>query len=355
MNHQYIDRRTQQVCNERLYGDLLVRALYSPSTERSNLLTSAASSRWTSNMLSMLSYNTLVAGKWSGLVKFLDEAEVDLSECVDEPDSLNTAQKVFERKIKYWDQRPMPDDPASVVCPADARVIVGSLSETSTVFIKEKFFDFRELLSIDRSRWLDAFADGDFAVFRLTPEKYHYVHVPVSGQVVDFYEMNGRYHSCNPHATVSLITPYSKNRRVVTIQQTDIAGGAHLGLVAIIEVVALMVGRVEQRYSEDKYHFPRPILPGMFLKRGQPKSLFQPGSSTVLLLFQKGRVEFAPDLISNRFRHDVASRFSLGFNQTIVETDVAVRSLLAQPFASKVANAATATVGRPFLRKAPLF
>lgn len=104
--------------------------------------------------------------------------------------------------------------------------------------------------------------------------KYTHRHLPVSGQVVDFYEMNGRYHSCNPHATVSLITPYSKNRRVVTILQTDIAGGPHLGLVAIIEVVALMVGRVEQRYSEDKYHFPRPILPGMFLKRGPAEKYF---------------------------------------------------------------------------------
>src|SRR5262249_41725414 len=269
--------------------DLLVRALYSPSIERAHVLTSAASSRWASTMLSLLSYNTLVSGKWSGLDKFLDESDVNLSECVDEPESLDTAQKVFERKIKYWDQRRMPDDPASVVCPADARVIVGSLSETSSVFIKEKFFDFQELLSVDRFRWLEAFAEGDFGVFRLTPEKYHYVHVPVSGQVVDFYEMTGRYHSCNPHATVSLITPYSKNRRVVTVLQTDVAGGSHIGLVAIIEVVALMVGRVEQRYSDDRYRFPRPVLPGMFLKRGQPKSLFRPGSSTVILLFQKNR------------------------------------------------------------------
>lgn len=331
MNHQYIDRRTQQVRNEQLYGDSLVRALYSPSVERPSVLTAAASSRWTSNMLSMLSYNTLMAGKWTGLGEFLQQSAVDLTECVDAPESLNTPQKVFERQIRFWDHRPLPPNPAAVVCPADARVIVGSLRETSTIFIKEKFFDFEELLSADRSRWLHAFTRGDFAVFRLTPEKYHYVHVPVSGQVVDFYEIDGRYHSCNPQATVSLITPYSKNRRVVTILETNVPGGSHIGLVAIIEVVALMVGRVEQRYSDERYDHPRSILPGMFLKRGQPKSLFRPGSSTVILLFQEDRVEFANDLVSNRFRHDANSRFSLGFNQTIVETDVAVRSLLAAP------------------------
>lgn len=329
MTHQYIDRHTQQVCNERLYGDRLVRALYSPSVERPNLLTSAASSRWASSMLSMLSYNTLMAGKWTGLVEFLQQSGVDLAECVAGPEALDTPQKVFERQIRFWDHRPLPDDLALAVCPADARAIVGSLRETSALFIKEKFFDFEELLSVDRSRWLDAFVHGDFAVFRLTPEKYHYVHVPASGQVIDFYEIHGRYHSCNPQATVSLITPYSKNRRVVTIVQTDVPGGSHIGLVAIIEVVALMVGRIEQRYSDEGYDCPRAIQPGMFLKRGQPKSLFRPGSSTVILLFQQGRIDFAEDLISNRFRRDITSRFSLGFNQSIVETDVMVRSSLA--------------------------
>jgi phosphatidylserine decarboxylase len=329
MSHQYIDRRTRQVCDERLYGDLLVRALYSDAFEHAPLLVSAASSRWISNALSILSYNTLMRGKGTGLKRFLRQAGVDLAECVKEPETLDTAKELFERQIRFWSCRPMPDNPAVVVCPVDSRVIVGSLRETSTIFIKEKFFDFAELLNSDRRQWLDAFRNGDFAVFRLTPEKYHYVHVPASGQVADFFEIDGRYHSCNPQATVSLITPYSKNRRVVTILQTDVPDGPHIGLIAIIEVVALMVGQIEQCYSEMHYDFPRPMLAGMFLKRGQPKSLFRPGSSTVILLFQEGRIEFARDLILNRFRKDVKSRFSLGFDQTIVETDVLVRSELA--------------------------
>src|SRR5215470_11506425 len=329
MNHQYIDRHTQQVCDEQLYGDRFVRALYSSALERPNFLISAVSSQWISNALSMLSYNTLLAGRGSSLTRFLDQTGVDLTECVEPPASLDTAQKVFERQIKFWNCRPMPTNPATIVCPADARVIVGSLRETSSIFIKEKFFDFDELLGADHSRWRFAFANGDFAVFRLTPEKYHYVHVPVAGQIVDFYEIDGRYHSCNPQATVSLITPYSKNRRVVTILQTDVPRGPQVGLVAIIEVVALMVGRVVQCYSDEEYKSPQPLLPGMFLKRGQPKSLFRPGSSTVILLFQKDRVNFVGDLILNRFRLGVQSRYSIGFDQPIVETEVAVRSALA--------------------------
>ena len=329
MSHQFVDRRTRQVCDETLYGDLIVRALYSPAIERAPLLLSAASSRWISNTLSVLSYNPLIGSKGSRLKQFLRKTGVDLAECVEQPEKLVTAKELFERQIRFWSCRTMPDNPAVVVCPADSRVIVGSLRETSTIFIKEKFFDFAELLNSDRRHWLDAFRNGDFAVFRLTPEKYHYVHVPASGQVADFYEIDGRYHSCNPQATVSLITPYSKNRRVVTILQTDVADGSHIGLIAIIEVVALMVGQVEQCYSEERYDFPCPMSAGMFLKRGQPKSLFRPGSSTVILMFQERRIEFARDLILNRFRKDVKSRVSLGFDQTIVETEVLVRSELA--------------------------
>jgi len=68
----------------------------------------------------------------------------------------------------------------------------------------------------------------------------------------------------------------------------------------MIEVVALMVGNITQCYSEVKYKQPQQILPGMFLKVGQPKSVFRPGSSTVVMLLQAGRVQFAPDLLYNQ-------------------------------------------------------
>ena len=69
----------------------------------------------------------------------------------------------------------------SELVPADAKVLVGSLSSASLLYVKEKFFDYEELLGPMNHRWLDAFRDGMLAVFRLTPEKYHYNHVPVSG------------------------------------------------------------------------------------------------------------------------------------------------------------------------------
>src|SRR4029453_17322580 len=138
-----------------------------------------------------------------------------------------------------------------------------------------------------------------FCRLRLTPEKYHYNHTPVAGVICDFYENDGDYHSCNPGPVVSLATPYSKNKRVVTVIDTNVAGGTGVGWVAMIEVVALMVGDIAQCYSETEYKDPQPAGIGMFLQRGCPKSLFRPGSSTPVLLFQNDGVEFAQYLIRN--------------------------------------------------------
>jgi len=216
-----------------------------------------------------------------------------------------------------------------VVSPADSRVIVGSVGETSVLFLKEKFFSFEELLGNDKQCWISAFEAGDFAVFRLTPDKYHYNHTPVAGRVIDFYEISGAYHSCNPSAVVKAVTPLSKNRRIVTILDTDVPDGTGVGLVAMLEVVALMIGDVVQAYSEDRYDNPRPITIGMFLKKGDPKSLYRPGSSTDVLLFQKGRIRFADDLVNNLGRPGIQSRYSVGFGRPLVETEVSVRSPIA--------------------------
>jgi len=91
-----------------------------------------------------------------------------------------------------------------IVSPADSKMMPGSLREGSMLYAKGKFFTLEELLA--KSAWIDTFNDGDFAIFRLTPDEYHYNHLPVSGIVKDFYEIDGKlsflqpffnYISCN--------------------------------------------------------------------------------------------------------------------------------------------------------------
>lgn len=329
MPHQFVDRRTGQVKTEQLFSDSLVQWLYSSVRENAPALFRLALSARASSVLGFLNYDLPLGGSFSGAMRFLRESGVNVEEFVESPASLNTMRKLFERQIRYWDCRPLPTENHVVVSPADARVLVGSFHEASSLLLKGKFFDFEELLGRDKRNWLAAFAGGAYAIFRLTPDKYHYNHTPVAGVVKDFYEVRGQYHACNPAAVVAEVTPFSKNTRTITVIDTDVKGGTGVGLVAMIEVTALMIGEVKQCYSRQRYDNPQPITTGMFVERGCPKSLYRPGSSTDVLLFQPGRIVFDADLVGNLSRHDAHSRFSLGFERALVETDVAVRSCIA--------------------------
>ena len=325
--HQYVDRKSGRLETERLYRDRLVMFFYGQVRESMPAVFRMLTSRTSTRLLGYLNYDT----HWgSGACRrFMHDNRIDLGECLDDPATFRTARQVFERKIRYRDTRPLSGDAHAVLSPADSRVLVGSLCESAPLFIKGKLFDFDELLGHDKHVWLDAFADGDYAIFRLTPEKYHYNHTPVSGRVLDCYEVDGSYHSCNPGVTIRIAAHYSKNRRVVTIIDTDVPGGTQVGIVAMIEIVALMIGEIVQCYSAEQYDDPQPMMPGMFLERGCPKSLFRPGSSTTVLMFEKARVRFSPDLIANQARPDAHSRYSFVFGRPRVETDVRVRSPIA--------------------------
>jgi phosphatidylserine decarboxylase len=327
--HQYIERMHGTVMTEELFGDRIVRFLYSHAREKAPFLFRLATSARMSSLLGLYHFDLALGPRLSGNSRFLARCGVDLDECLAPRAHFTTPRKIFERQIRYWQCRPMPQLDTAVVSPADARVALGALHPDSPLFLKDKFFNYEELLGADRYRWLETFSHGDYAVFRLTPDKYHYNHTPVSGRVADHYVLGGVYHSCNPGAVVEVVTPYSKNKRVVTIIDTDVPGGTGVGQVAMVEVVAMMIGDIVQCYSDTGYDHPLQIHPGMFLHKGQPKSLYRPGSSTDILLFEKGRVRFAGDLLAEGSRADVHSRFSLGFGRPLVEVEVRARSLIA--------------------------
>lgn len=326
LTHQYIERETACVRNEPLFADRLVNLLYSRVREAAPVLFRALTSARSSHLLSLLHYGPSHSPPLTSVDRIIRELGVDPTECLGGRKALDSPRAVFERRIRYWQTRPMPTSPAAVVAPADARMLVGSFADQTRLFIKEKFFDFDELLGADRPGWRRRFRDGQFALLRLTPEKYHYNHTPVAGRVVDLYAIEGTYHACNPGAVVAAVTPFSKNKRVVTVIDTDVPGGTGAGHVAMIEVVALMIGDIVQCYSDHRYDAPRAIRPGDFLAKGQPKSLYRPGSSVDVLVFEKGRVRFSDDIVANMFRQDAVSRYSRGFGQPLVETEVAVRA-----------------------------
>jgi phosphatidylserine decarboxylase len=329
--HQYIERANANIVPETFCGDPVISFLYSRVREDAGWLYRALTSARLTDLLGALRFDIRPASPARMRQQYARRLGIDFAECAVAPETLDTARKVFERQIRYWECRPMDADNDAIVSPDDARLLIGSLERGSSLFLKDKLFSFEDILGHDKPVWQRCFEGGDYAVLRLTPDKYHYSHVPAAGAVRDIYEVDGVFQSCHPAVVVAQATPYSKNRRTVTILETDVPGGSQIGLVAMIEVVALMIGDVVQCYSRERYEDPQPVRVGMHLERGAPKSLFRPGSSTVVLIFEPGRVRFCEDIVANRRRNNVSSHYSAAWRQPIVETDVRVRSTIAYP------------------------
>ncbi|MBN1501589.1 MAG: phosphatidylserine decarboxylase [Spirochaetes bacterium] len=328
MKHQFIRNHDGRVMDEKLYGDTIINFLYSGRRENENFFLKVFSGRIFNDLLGFMNFDMPFVSSLLNNRKFLERNGVNLDECFHSVSWFDTPRKIFERQIRFWKYRPISGRDGDIVSPSDSKVIAGSLSEKSLLLIKNKFFNVEEL--VGKSEWNELFKSGDFAIFRLTPDKYHYNHCPVSGTVVDFFELDGRYYSCNPAAVTKIVIPYSKNRRAVTVIDTDVENGSRAGVVAVIEVAALMIGDIEQYYCEKYYENPVKLTPGMHVETGCVKSRFRPGSSTVIVLFEKDRINFISEIIRNNSNTNVESRYSLAFNQNIVETEINARETFAR-------------------------
>ena len=121
MLHQYIERDSGRVVTEQLIGDRMVRLLYHEVRESSTKLFGILTSSRSSHILGMVNFDRPLLSEQT----FLESCGINLSECLDPSDHLETPRKIFERRIRYWECRPMPEDTDAVVSPADARVLVG--------------------------------------------------------------------------------------------------------------------------------------------------------------------------------------------------------------------------------------
>src|SRR4249920_1092592 len=134
--HHYIERDTGQICSERPIGDWIVNYLYSKKREEVPFVYQLLGSQWFSGFLGWVNYDFPLGQSISGIRRFLKNCAIDLSECLDKPEELDSARKVFERRIRYWQCRPMTDETSAIVSPSDSRVLMGSFKDTSTLFLK---------------------------------------------------------------------------------------------------------------------------------------------------------------------------------------------------------------------------
>ncbi|RDW92793.1 putative phosphatidylserine decarboxylase [Aspergillus mulundensis] len=219
-----------------------------------------------------------------------------------DPNAFATFEDFFIRHHKPG-SRPIfeENDPSSAICVADSRVVVyEAVAESKKIWIKGEDFSITNLV-MDRKLG-PQFGDGPVASFRLSPQDYHRYHSPVSGRIKVFRSMPGDYYEVDPLAIRSGVDILTRNARDYVVIDSE-----EFGEVLFVAIGASQVGTVQIHEKWQK--------PGAEIKKGDELGTFQFGGSSIIVAFQKGRIQFDEDLIEPSKRAvvvDVEVGMSLG-------------------------------------------
>ncbi|CAG8474667.1 12339_t:CDS:2 [Acaulospora morrowiae] len=204
-----------------------------------------------------------------------------------EPDisKYETFNEFFYRKLKPGARViSEPDNDCVIVSAADSRLNVYQNIDLATKYwIKGKNFTVAGLLNDEELA--KEFNEGSIAIFRLAPQDYHRFHSPVTGVVGSSSFVNGTYFTVNPMAINEDLDVFTENVRSVMILHSSAPGSSK---IAFVSIGALLVGSV--RYTSKE---------GDKVIKGDELGYFAYGGSTIICLWQKGRVKFDEDLTSN--------------------------------------------------------
>lgn len=167
-----------------------------------------------------------------------------------------------------------------VISPADAKCLAWSDLNKSSFIVKGIRFNLSDFLNNDSLA--QVYQEGSLLIFRLAPVDYHRYHFPISGIVSPVHKISGYYYSVNPMALKKNIRIFLENKRQYQIIQSP-----YFGNVIMAEVGATMVGSMVTTFKEAK------------AIKGMENGYFEFGGSTVILIFEKGKIKIDNDLIKN--------------------------------------------------------
>ena len=213
---------------------------------------------------------------------FIARHGIDMQEAErEDPGSYRSFNDFFTRTLKAG-ARPFPDEPHRLGSPAEGKVLVyPTLGADMRMPVKGMSLGAAALLA--DAELARRFEGGAALVVRLAPYDYHRFHFPDDGTAGVPRLIPGEYLSVNPISLARYPDGFCRNTRAVTLIATR-----HFGEIAYVEVGATTVGTIVQTHQ-----------PGTPVARGGEKGYFRYGGSTVVLLFEPGRVVFDPDLVAD--------------------------------------------------------
>ncbi|PID58142.1 phosphatidylserine decarboxylase [candidate division KSB3 bacterium] len=214
----------------------------------------------------------------SKIKEFVESLNIDLHETRRPLSDFNTFNEFFIRELTP-EARPIDRDPDAIVSPADGKVLAFSaMSDLESFFVKGQEFSKEKLLKDRVLR--EKFADGPLIIIRLAPGDYHRIHFPTDGYISASTRIHGNYYSVSPYAVKQRLRIYWENVREYSILESP-----SVGAMLICEVGATLVGSIVQNYT-----------PETDVLKGCEKGWFAFGGSTVILLFEAGRIRIDRDL-----------------------------------------------------------
>lgn len=274
MQIQLYDRKTQNLINENAYKAEGLHFLY--HTRRGRVLTSSVLKR----RFISAAYGRYMKTKGSTakIPEFIKHYQIDLDEIKRPMHSFVSFNDFFIRELKTQ-ARPLDTNPQHLISPADARLLAFAIDGKLQLPVKGFWYSLGQL--VGNEQLAGEYADGWCLIYRLAPSDYHRYHYIDDGFQEKVTILNGPLHSVNPIALRSVDHILATNYRELTVLHT-----ANFGNVLHIEVGALFVGKVVQRYN-GRHEF----------KRGEEKGWFEFGGSTVIQLFKAGTIKPDSDIL----------------------------------------------------------
>ena len=218
------------------------------------------------------------AGSRKNIRSFVKKYEIDLDEVASSIDRYKNLNAFFARELKPG-ARPFAPDPHVFCSPADGKVLAyPKLCERTRLPVKGAHVDIARLMASQTAA--KPYGEGAALALRLAPADYHRFHFPVDGIATATTEISGRYYLVNPISLAAKPDLFAHNKRAITYLET-----ARFGRVMIMEIAGWAVGRIVQTYRAGR------------VARGAEKGYFQFGGSTLVLLFEPGRIIFDEDLV----------------------------------------------------------
>jgi phosphatidylserine decarboxylase len=273
---QYYERESGQLKTEKVAGEKWLVWLYNNPVGEATLWALAKRKLVSSIYGKMMDRNSSA----KRIHPFIEDFDIDMSGAQEQ--EFKTFNDFFTRKLKD-NARPVDTSFNTVVSPADGKILAYANIANSDFIIKGFRFDVSTFL--DNPVLAQKFHDGALLIIRLAPVDYHRFHFPVNGNLTQDIKIDGDYYSVNPFALRKKAEIFCLNKREYTILSSPLFSD-----VIMAEVGATMVGSIVQTFK------------GVSVRKGEEKGYFKFGGSTVVLLFEKSKINIDKDLLINTAR-----------------------------------------------------